>query len=137
MQTSVYKYDCTSGVLKEKGQENNTASGAIARECDAIKTMLLDKNRKYGNSALEPLRLFSTADAIEQINVRIDDKLSRLQSGQIDETEDVELDLIGYLILKRIARKAVPQANGADRDSVRPFCTNALQMGKTRMIKTP
>lgn len=77
----------------------------IAEECDAIKNMLLEKNRKYGNSALNPVRVFSKADPIEQINVRIDDKLSRIKSAQKDEDEDVEKDLMGYLVLKRVARK--------------------------------
>lgn len=75
----------------------------VAKECESIKNMLIDKNRKYGNSALEPKRIFSKADSIEQLNVRIDDKLSRIASAQTDDTEDAELDLIGYLILKRIA----------------------------------
>lgn len=78
----------------------------IAQECDALCQMLLGKNRKYGDSAVNPLRLFSKADPVEQINVRIDDKLSRIRSAQDDDTEDAELDLIGYLILKRVARKA-------------------------------
>lgn len=69
-----------------------------------IKSMLIDKNRKYGNSALEPIRCFSKSDPVEQIKVRIDDKISRLKSGQSDDTEDVELDLLGYLVLLRIAR---------------------------------
>jgi len=77
---------------------------AIKEECDCICSMLLEKNRRYGNSALEPQRIFSRADPIEQINVRIDDKLSRIQSAQADDTEDAELDLIGYLILKRVAK---------------------------------
>ena len=77
---------------------------AIVEQCDWICQMLCDKNRKYGNSAIDPLRLFSSASPIEQINVRIDDKLSRIKSAQTDDTEDAELDLIGYLILKRVAR---------------------------------
>ncbi len=77
----------------------------IGETCDEIKYMLLQKNRKYGNSAIDPVRVFSKADAIEQINVRIDDKLSRIQAAQSDEDEDVERDLIGYLVLKRVARK--------------------------------
>ena len=77
----------------------------IQIECDAIRDMLLEKNRKYGDSALNPVRLFAKADPVEQINVRIDDKLSRMQSAQSDEDEDVDLDLIGYLILRRIARR--------------------------------
>lgn len=75
----------------------------ISQVCDGIKEMLLEKNRKYGDSALNPVRIFSKADAAEQIRVRIDDKLSRLQSGQVDEDEDVINDLIGYLILYKVA----------------------------------
>lgn len=77
----------------------------IIEECDRVKALLLEKNRKYGNSALEPIRVFSKADSIEQINVRIDDKLSRIQSSQSDEDEDVEIDLIGYLILKIVKKR--------------------------------
>ncbi len=40
---------------------------------------------------------------VEQILVRIDDKLSRLSRGSGTETEDVEQDLI--LVLLRIARR--------------------------------
>lgn len=86
-------------------QSTSDASFGIARQCDAIKDMLLEKNRKYGNSALEPKRIFSRASPLEQINVRIDDKLSRLMSAQSDEDEDVDLDLIGYLILRRVAKE--------------------------------
>lgn len=80
----------------------------IVEECNAIAEMLCEKNRKYGDSALNPVRVFSRCDALEQINVRLDDKLSRLRSGQGDDTEDAELDLIGYLILKRIAKRRLP-----------------------------
>ena len=68
-----------------------------------IEDLLLEKNRKYGNSALEPVRVFSKADSVEQIKVRIDDKLSRVKSAQLDEDEEVLNDLIGYLILYRVA----------------------------------
>ncbi len=78
-------------------------SDAISSECDAIKAMLLAKNAAYGNSAIEPVRIFSRADAAEQIRVRIDDKLSRLARGAA-AGEDVELDLIGYLVLLRVER---------------------------------
>ena len=69
-----------------------------------ISNMLVNKNQKYGNSALEPTRIFSKADNIEQLKVRIDDKLSRIKSGTIDE-EDTLNDLIGYLVLLKIAQK--------------------------------
>jgi hypothetical protein len=78
----------------------------IAEECDAIKELLLRKNRDYGNSAISPKRIFSEASPVEQIRVRIDDKLSRLMSrGEKAITEDTEQDLIGYLVLLRIAKK--------------------------------
>lgn len=84
---------------------NNDTSNAICTKCEQLKQMLLDKNRKYGNSALEPKRLFSRADAAEQIRVRIDDKLSRIANRQNDDDEDVILDLTGYLILLMVAEE--------------------------------
>lgn len=81
------------------------AARFIAEECDAIKAMLLSKNAKYGNSALAPVRVFSKASPIEQLLVRIDDKLSRLTAGAADD-EDTLADLIGYLVLLRVARRA-------------------------------
>ena len=44
------------------------------------------------------------ADVVEQLLVRIDDKLSRLARGSAAD-EDVERDLMGYLVLLRVARK--------------------------------
>ena len=77
----------------------------IVRKCDAVKNLLIEKNRKYGDSALEPVRTFSQATAVEQILVRIDDKLSRISrgTGLVGDDEDVIKDLIGYLILLQIA----------------------------------
>lgn len=69
-----------------------------------IETMLLEKNAAYGNSALDPVRIFSRAPTEEQIRVRIDDKLSRLARGAGVETEDVEGDLLGYLVILRVAQ---------------------------------
>lgn len=77
---------------------------AIIETCDAIKALLLEKNRKYGNSALNPCRVFSKADSVEQLKVRIDDKINRIKNEQNDEDEDVVKDLIGYLVLLIIAR---------------------------------
>lgn len=77
--------------------------------------LLLRKNKAYGNSALEPAHIFASADALEQIAIRCDDKIKRiknmgglaavLRSGS-EDNEDTVLDLLGYLILARIAAKA-------------------------------
>ena len=79
----------------------------IQQVCQEIAEMLISKNKAYGSSALDPLRIFSKASSIEQINVRIDDKLSRLARGHAYGDEDTELDLIGYLVLKRVAVRRV------------------------------
>lgn len=77
----------------------------ISECCGEIRDLLLEKNRKYGNSALAPIRVFSRSDVDEQLNVRIDDKLSRLRNRADDEDEDVVKDLAGYLVLKMVAGK--------------------------------
>jgi len=96
--------------------KNEGVEADIVEECDAVKAMLVAKNRAYGNSALDPVRVFSRADTAEQIRVRIDDKLSRLQRGTTFGTEDTTLDLIGYLVLLRVAmkREAVSMAAKGD-----------------------
>jgi hypothetical protein len=75
----------------------------IATACDEVKELLLEKNRKYGDSALNPVRIFSKSSTLEQLKVRMDDKLSRLRNAQDDEDEDPTTDLIGYLILYKVA----------------------------------
>jgi hypothetical protein len=82
---------------------------SIVKHCEDIKQMLLDKNRRYGDSALNPVRIFSKATSSEQILVRLDDKLSRLRSSQLDDDEDVINDLIGYLILLKISKQQYVQ----------------------------
>jgi hypothetical protein len=81
---------------------------AITDECASIAALLINKNRQYGNSALNPLRVFSRAPTVEQILVRIDDKLSRIRtrSNGLD-TGDTVQDLIGYLVLLRLAERGV------------------------------
>jgi hypothetical protein len=78
--------------------------GAIRQVTDEIRDILLRKNEAYGNSVADPMRVFSKADVVEQINVRCDDKISRLARG-LKAGEDAEMDLVGYLILKRAVMK--------------------------------
>jgi hypothetical protein len=71
---------------------------------EEIRDLLIAKNQKYGNSALEPLGVFSKLSAKEGLLVRIDDKLKRIKNGSLDkDDEDVINDLIGYLILLKIS----------------------------------
>lgn len=76
----------------------------ISIVCDEIKNMLILKNKSYGDSALDPIRIFSKENNIEQIKIRIDDKLSRISRGsEFYGDNDID-DLIGYLILLKIVR---------------------------------
>lgn len=68
-----------------------------------VGSTIKEKNRKYGDAALNPLRVFSRSSPEEQLRVRIDDKLSRVKNRQNDEDEDPILDLMGYLVLYKIA----------------------------------
>lgn len=77
-----------------------TNAGAGYKEfCLFIRDMLHAKNDSYGNSALEPVRIFSKADPGEQLRVRLDDKLSRLIKGKAYVGDNDVVDLIGYLVL--------------------------------------
>jgi hypothetical protein len=80
-------------------------SAQIKKTCDEICALLQKKNAAYGDSAANPIRVFSKASPIEGILVRIDDKLSRIQNAGLTDlsmAEDTLLDLIGYLILLKI-----------------------------------
>lgn len=79
-----------------------TTAEQIIQTCDEIRDILVAKNAAYGDSAINPVRIFSQADTREQLLVRIDDKLSRIARGG-EVGEDVVLDLIGYLVLLRVA----------------------------------
>ena len=75
---------------------------------DAIVTQVTDllkqKNKSYGDSALNPAGIFSKLDATEALCARIDDKIMRIKNKGInDETEDTVDDLIGYLLLLKMS----------------------------------
>lgn len=81
-----------------------------------VQALLARKNKAYGDSALSPLRVFSSSDEVEGLRVRIDDKLSRIKADTLtahlpssqpaeDIVEDTLLDLLGYLVLLRVALK--------------------------------
>jgi hypothetical protein len=91
----------------------------LAQVCDRVKELLLQKNLKYGDSALNPVRVMSQAGPVDQILVRIDDKLNRIKKGAglLASDEDVVLDLIGYFVLLKVA---------LDRDAASSYNDNDL-----------
>ena len=101
--TLCYKIDGAMVNIIIKRHMKNTAF-KIEKITDKIKEMLLSKNEAYGNSALNPVSIFSKQKSHESLCARIDDKLSRIANrGLNDETEDTLFDLCGYLVLLMIA----------------------------------
>jgi len=81
-------------------------AAGILGVCLGLAHFLLRKNAAYGDSALKPLRVFSSADDLEGIYLRMDDKLSRLARGSA-AGEDTLVDFAGYAVLALIARDRV------------------------------
>jgi len=79
---------------------------SIKEVCEGLCSLLESKNKAYGNSALEPMNVFSKGSAVDSLCARIDDKLKRIKNrGLNDDTEDTLYDLCGYLVLLIIAKE--------------------------------
>lgn len=67
---------------------------------DGMKNLLLYKNRKYGDSAINPKKVFYKGDSTNSILIRLDDKIGRVMSNPDDKprVNDVA-DIIGYCTL--------------------------------------
>jgi hypothetical protein len=83
----------------------------IIAECLEIAEMLIKKNISYGDSALSPIRIFSQADNQEQIKIRIDDKINRIKNGSGFAGDNDIDDMVGYLILLKIAKRLAISVN--------------------------
>lgn len=100
-------YDSVQGLQEDGYPRAEVSFGMnVNRHLTAIENILISKNKAYGDAALNPIRAFSKASRIEQLNVRIDDKISRIQRGTDFEDEDTVRDLIGYLVLRLIAEES-------------------------------
>ena len=73
-------------------------SHPIELTCRSLEAFLMEKNKRYGNSALEPIQTFSKLSSVEGILQRIDDKISRIKNSKELRKNDV-VDLVGYLVL--------------------------------------
>lgn len=78
---------------------------SVRRITDQTANILIEKNLAYGNSALDPIQVFSNVDRMEQLFVRLDDKLSRVKRGHEYPGDDTIRDIIGYCTLILIARE--------------------------------
>ena len=88
----------------------------IRAACAEVAEFLVAKNASYGDSALHPLRVFSRGDAVDSLAARIDDKLARLKFAPDAYGEDTIKDLLGYLILLRLALEDRANAHSNPED---------------------
>ena len=79
----------------------------IAEITEAMRDLLLYKNQKYGDSALNPKKIFYKGDARNSILIRLDDKLGRIMANA-DATPRINdvADIIGYCTLLLISMGA-------------------------------
>lgn len=86
-----------------EGYEMNTQE-KIKKITNAMQDLLLYKNQKYGDSALNPNNIFYKGDATNSILIRLDDKIGRIKSNT-DEKPRVNdvADIIGYCVLLLIS----------------------------------
>lgn len=93
------------GMKFSKKEGNKDFEIKVKNTCNEIAQLLIEKNKSYGNAALDPIRCFSKLDSVQQLLVRIDDKLSRIMRGKEFANEDTIKDLIGYLVLLKISKE--------------------------------
>lgn len=79
----------------------------ITEITNAMRDLLLYKNKKYGDSALNPKHIFYKGDAVNSILIRLDDKLGRITANE-DNTPRINdvADIIGYCVLLLIGMGA-------------------------------
>ena len=58
----------------------------IKQKADKVRDMLLQKNKDYGSSALEPLNIFNKGKSTDSLCARIDDKLARIKNVGVSDS---------------------------------------------------
>ena len=81
----------------------STTQDKIDLLLDNFKEFLKEKNIRYGDSALNPPKIFSKLDAESQLCNRIDDKIGRIKNSSELKRNDVS-DLFGYIALLMISK---------------------------------
>lgn len=94
------KSDFKIEIISSKPAEYDTTD-KIRDLFDNFADFLIEKNNRYGDSALNPTKIFSEIDAGSQIRTRLDDKLQRIANSDELRKNDV-CDVFGYVALLMI-----------------------------------
>ena len=94
-----------SEIIQESLCKNETEQ-KIYNVCMDLAVFLIDKNRRYGNSAIKPVRILAKSDPKEQILVRADDKINRMMALDASDIDKYKAwkDLSGYWVLWEVKR---------------------------------
>lgn len=80
------------------GKQTDDVREKIIKTMQSLTEVLLEKNKRYGDSALNPAGIFNKGGARDSISARLDDKLGRIANAPAPTKNDTG-DLMGYLCL--------------------------------------
>ena len=94
--------DCVIVQMGYKAEdfEDTSTQQKIKDILSGMTDLLLYKNKKYGDSAINPKKIFYKGDSTNSILIRLDDKIGRVMSNTEEKprVNDVA-DIIGYCTL--------------------------------------
>lgn len=97
-----WEYELFEKIDSEQNK-NLQPSKKISHILESLNKLLQEKNKRYGNSALEPLGIFNKGDSTDGILIRLDDKLQRIKNSTELRKNDVA-DIMGYLTLLCVSK---------------------------------
>jgi len=98
------------GLMDDPHGDATPTQRKIREITDAMKDLLLYKNNKYGDSAINPKKVFYKGDATNSILIRLDDKLGRVMSNTEEKPRVNDVcDIIGYCTLLLISMGVTPE----------------------------
>lgn len=98
----INKYNLTKAGTETQQKIKDILSG--------MTDLLLYKNKKYGDSAINPKKIFYKGDSTNSILIRLDDKIGRVMSNTEEKprVNDVA-DIIGYCTLLLVSMKVTSE----------------------------
>lgn len=88
--------------------------------------LLRYKNKKYGDSILNPTLIFPVDDTLSCVYVRLNDKFARLSNQATGDDEDVVRDIVGYLLFLLYMLDCAEEERALDADAAFDYMTNTV-----------
>lgn len=92
------------GLMDDPFGDATPTQRKIREITEAMKDLLLYKNQKYGDSAINPEKIFYKGDSTSSILIRLNDKIGRVKANPDDKPRVNDVcDIIGYCTLLLIS----------------------------------